>query len=193
MAYKFQAGDKEVTEHKDYMPFGVNTVKLVGAVSSQTEAGKDYIELTVENADGIEDNARVWFTGKASPYSYQTIQQIIVHSAKTDSAKEKARQAVEACQDSDELANLLNAKCEGAELWVTKYYDPTRTYENANGEVKRSINTNVYGYEPKLKPELMPKDEPVDNSVHGAAQFANNAATQAKASGDTVAIPAEWN
>jgi hypothetical protein len=85
----------------------------------------------------------------------------VVHSAKTDADKEKARMAVENCKDTDDLSNLINDKCVGAECWVTKYYDPTRTYSNNAGEVKKSINTNLYGYEPKLKPELMPQTDTV--------------------------------
>lgn len=180
MSYKLTKDDKMAKERKEYMPFGVNIVKLLGATAGETAAGKDYIELTVQNADGIEDNARVWFTGGASPYSYQTIQQIVVHHAKTDADKEKARLAVEKCQDSDELANLLNSKCEGAELWLTKYYDPSRTYMNASGETKKSINTSIYGYEPKLKPELMPKTDEVTPANGSQEVTLDN-------------IPAEWN
>lgn len=199
MSYAFKDGDKDAVERKEYMPFGVNTVTLLGATPGQTDAGKDYIELTVKNADGVEDNARVWFVGGASKYSFQTLQGIVVHSAKTPADKEKARMATEKCQSSDELADLLNSKSVGGELWLTKYYDPTRTYTNQSGEPKRSINTNVYAYEPKLKPELMPQEEaPVDNSVHGAAQFANDSAAKAMggtpATGEAAAnIPSEWN
>lgn len=179
MAYNFNDEDKTAEERKDYLPFGVNVCKLVGATAGQTEAGKDYIEVTV-NSNGIEDNARVWFTGGAAKYSFQTIQQIVVHSAKTDGAKEQARQAADKCKDTDELANLLNSKCVGAECWVTKYYDPSRTYENSSGETKKSINTNLYGYAPKLKPELMPVEGPKDE-VHAVDDDAQ------------VTIPDDWS
>lgn len=167
MAYKFNDEDKTAEERRDYLPFGVNRVKILGSTAGVTEAGKDYIEVTVESDEGIEDNARVWFTGGAAKYSFQTIQQIVVHSAKTDADKEKARMAVEKCADNDELSDLINSKCEGAECWVTKYYDPTRTYSNSAGEIKKSINTNLYGYEPKLKPELMPQTDTVAEVVDG--------------------------
>lgn len=186
MAYKFTSEDKVDVERKEYLPFGVNDVKLVGATAGETESGKDYIELTVANADGTEDNARVWFTGGASPYSFQTIKQIVTHAAKTDADKEKARMAVENTKDTDDMADLLNSKCVGGQLWVTKYLDPTRTYQNSNGEVKQSINTSIYGYEPKLKPELMPKEtsgnDAVDQTFPGA--------TAADAS---EGIPSSWN
>ena len=179
MSYKFNDEDKQAEARQEYLPFGVNVCKLVGATSGVTEAGKDYIAVTVDS-DGIEADARVWFTGGAAKYSFQTIQQIVVHSAKTDTAKEQARQATDKCQDTDALANLLNSKCVGAECWVTVYYDPARTYTNSNGELKKSINTNLYGYEPKLKPELLPVEGPKDE-VHPV-----NDDTE-------VTIPGEWN
>jgi hypothetical protein len=184
MAHKFSDEDKTAEERKDYLPFGVNTVKLVGATAGETESGKDYIEVTVATDDGIEDNARVWFTGGASKYSFQTIQQIVVHSAKTDSAKEKARMEVEKCVDTDEMTNLLNSKCVGAECWVTKYYDPTRTYVNQSGETKKSINTNLYGYEPKLKPELMPVEQPKDTIHPVDGEITDDG---------KINIPGQWN
>jgi hypothetical protein len=174
MAYKFTSEDKVDVERKEYLPFGVNDVKLVGATAGETESSKDFIELTVANADGVEDNARVWFTGGASPYSFQTIKQIVVHSAKTDADKEKARMAIENTVDTDEMVDLLNKRCVGGQLWVTKYLDPTRTYSNSAGEVKQSINTSIYGYEPKLKPELMPTETSgnaaVDSAFPGATK-----------------------
>jgi hypothetical protein len=157
MSYNFSDEDKVETntEFTDRLPFGVNDVQLVGATASETEAGKDFIELTVTNADGIEESARVWFTGGASQYSFNTIKQIVVHNAKTEADKEKARQAVENCKDTDEMADLLNSKCVGGQLWVTKYYDPARTYTNTNGQKRRSINTNIYGYAPKVNEQLL--------------------------------------
>lgn len=171
MSYKFNNEDRkqanEVSEQTERLPFGVNNVKLVGATASETPEGKEFLALTVSNGE-VEAEARVWFTGKASPYSLQTIQQIVVHSA-SEADKEKARMGVQTVADLDALADLLNKMCVGAELWVTVYYDPSRTYVNQNGETKRSINTNVYGYEPKLKPELMPSDKAVTDAFPGAA------------------------
>jgi hypothetical protein len=181
MAYKFNDEDKTAPERTDYLPFGVNTVEIVGATAGETDAGKDYIEVTVKLGD-IEDNARLWFTGGASKYSFQTLQQIVVHSAKTDADKEKARMAAEKCVDTDDMANLLNSKCVGAECWVTKYYDPTRTYSNANGDLKKSINTNLYGYKPNEKPELMPA--PADEIIPVEGNITDDG---------KINIPGQWN
>jgi hypothetical protein len=68
-------------------------------------------------------------------------------------------------KNPDELAQLMTEKCGGGELWFTKYYDAERTYQNTGGQTRRSINTNILGYEPKLKPELMPsKNDPLANT-----------------------------
>lgn len=162
MSYQFNDEDKEETSFPERMPFGVNRVQLVGVTAGETDAGKDFMELTVVNEAGLEETARVWFVGGASKYSFNTLRQIVVHSAKTDSDKEKARQAVESTVDNDALADLMNTKCVGCELWLTKYYDPERTYTTENGTF-RSINKNIYGYEPKEKPELMPNKQGADD------------------------------
>lgn len=190
MSYNFSDEDKVETntEFTDRLPFGVNDVQLVGATSGQTEAGKDYIELTVTNKDGIEESARVWFTGGASQYSFNTVKQIVVHNAKTDADKEKARAAVENCTNTDEMADLLNSKTVGGQLWVTKYYDPNRTYQNASGQTRRSINTNIVGYEPKEKPELLNLKQIGEDTVHpvGDTPLGGEDVT------GKVEVPGEW-
>lgn len=185
MAYKFSDDDKAATDDfKERIPFGVSEVTLVGATAGQTDDGKDFIELTVADKTGTEDNARVWFTGGASPYSFQTIRQIVVHTA-SEADKEKARMSVENCKDTDDLADLLNTKCLGKQLWFTKFYSPDRTYTNSQGETKRSIDNKVYGYLPKDRPELMPDgQEPLN-----AADFPGDE----KPTGDAAAnIPDGW-
>lgn len=161
MAYQFNEDDKVEREFAEKLPYGVSKVQLVGATAGATDDEKDWIDLEITTEDGIEDTARVWFTGKAAPYSFNTLRQIAVHNGKDDAEKEKIREAVEACADSDALAELLNTKVAGGELWFTKYLDPSRTWTDNDGNVRQSVNKNVYGYEPKLKPELMPKQAPL--------------------------------
>lgn len=164
MPYQFNDDDKEAREFKERIPFGVTKVKLVGAIAAETANGSDYIELTVVDEAGTEETARCYFTEKAAKYSFDTIRQIAIHNA-SEANKEKARLAVEGVKDSEELADLLNSKVAGGELWFTKYYDPTRTYVGGDGQTRPSVNTNVYGYEPKLKPELMPKPKANDGNI----------------------------
>jgi hypothetical protein len=159
MAHKFNDDEKKVQEFAERMPFGVSKVQLVFAEADHTEAGKEFIKLTVANEAGIEDSAMLWFVGGAANISFNTLRQIAVHSGKDEAQKQKIGEAIDAVEDTESLCALFNEKLIGAELWFTKYYDPKRTYQNSAGYTKKSINNNVYGYEPKLKPELMPQDE----------------------------------
>lgn len=159
MAHEFNSDEKEVKEFSDRIGFGVHTVQLVGGEAGTDANGKDYIDVAVVSEDGIEETVRMWFTGGASNISFNTLRQILVHSVADEANKATVRDTVDAVKNTDELAELLN-KATGGELWMTKYYDPTRTYTNAQGQTRRSINANIYGYQPKLKPELMPQDAP---------------------------------
>ena len=156
MAYKFNDESKAVKEFGDYLPFGVHKVQLMLAEAGETDAGKPFIEINFATEDGIEDKARVWFVSDANAnISFNTLRQMLVHNT-PEGHKDKARDAVDAVKDIDELATLLNEKMMAGEFWVTKYYDPSRTYTNQAGDTKKSINTNMYGYEPKARPDLMP-------------------------------------
>lgn len=157
MSHEFSQEEKEVQEFSDRIGFGVTKVKLIGCEAGTTEDGKDFIETVITTDDGIEEKVRSWFTGGASKISFNMFRQVAVHQAKTDETKQAARDAVDAVKNTEELAALMTEKCFGGELWFTKYYDADRTYENTAGQRRRSINTNILGYEPKLKPELMPK------------------------------------
>lgn len=155
MAFNFSDEDKTVSEFKENIPFGKHEVQITGAIADVTEAGKDFIAVGIVDVDGVEDEVRLWFTGGASNISFNTLRQVAVHCADTEEAKEEARQKVDAVQNGDDLAALISELCSGKKVWYTKYYDPSRTYTTENGTF-RSINKNIYGYEPKLKPELMP-------------------------------------
>ena len=158
---KFSSEQKEVKEFKDdYFTYGVHKVKLGVADHGKTEDGKEYIDITVVSEDGEkEDTARVWFTTEKSiNYSFNVLRTIIVHNA-PEAKKDEARKLADAVETTEALADLINEKCMGGDLWFTKYPDPERTYTNQAGEVKKSINKNVMGYEPKERPELLPKEQ----------------------------------
>jgi hypothetical protein len=183
MAYSFNDGDKAASDFAPRLPFGVSNVVITDARTGATDSGSEYIELDVENAEGISESVRVYFTDKAAKYSFQTLRQIIIHNA--DAAnKEKARLAVESVGDSDELVAILKKKTIGGQAWVEKYYDPSRTYQGSDGNTYRSVNTNLRGYEPKLKPELL--EAPKNNTV--STPFGAATEAPADASG---AIPAD--
>lgn len=195
MSHEFNDDEKVVQEFTERMDFGVHTVKLVSAEAGTDNNDKDYVEVTVVSEDGIEEAVRLWFVGGASNISFNTIRQILVHSVDTDEKKAAVRDGVDATKNTDELVAMLN-KAAGtgkAELWLTKYYDPTRTYQNAQGQKRRSINTSIYGYQPKLKPELMPKTDDV-KAVQDAMPGAQEVPFESKgdAAGSTVPEKDAW-
>jgi hypothetical protein len=195
---KLSDENKKVSEFNDsqWFGYGVHKVQLGLFELGGTEEGeKEYIEITVmDPEDGeITDTARVWFTTEAAAnYSFNALRQIYVHNA-PEKAKDAARDTFDAIPDTEKLVELLNEKLIGKEAWFTKYPSPTRTYVNQTGETKKSIDKNVLGYEPKLKPELLPKtDEVIDDiDIDKPITAADLGGEEAK--GDAAAgIPKGW-
>lgn len=147
-----------------WFDYGVHKVQLgLFELGGTDEGEKEYIEITVmDPEDGDRtDTARVWFTSEAAAnYSFSVLRQIYVHNAPKDK-KDAARDTFDAIPDTEKLVELLNEKLIGKEAWFSKYPSPTRTYLAADGTTKKSIDKNVYGYEPKPKPELLPKEDEV--------------------------------
>lgn len=173
----------------NWFGFGVHKVKIGLIELRETDDGKEFVEFTLLGDNDEEDTARMWLTSdKAVNFSFNVCRQIYVHNA-PEAAKDAARDTMDAVKDTKELVEKLNEKLIGGECWFTKYLDPTRTYEAADGTTKQSVNKNVYGYEPKLRADLMPKDvqasgnTAVDKTFPGAE----------KASGDAASgIPKNW-
>lgn len=181
---KFTDEDKSVREFSDgnYFDFGVHKVTMGAFTLDTTTSGKEFIEVTVLGENGEEDTARVWFTTpKAANYSFNTFLSICVHNTPEDK-REAVRATFDALAGTEELLALLNDKMVGKQCWFTKYYDAERTYTNQNGDIKRSVNKNITGYEPKLKPELMPQRDVI-------AEMGGERETVAKGSAE---IPAQW-
>lgn len=165
---KFTDDTKQVKEFSDgnWFAFGVHKVQIVSIGLDKTDDGKEFVEVEVVGENGEEDKARVWFTTeKAANFSFNVLRQIYVHNA-PDDKKDEARDTMDAVKTTDELVEKLQERLLGKECWFTKYLDPTRTYTNKQtGEVKQSVNKNIYGYEPKLHPELMPKEAGTGNAA----------------------------
>lgn len=182
---KFNDTDKLLKDiFDDRLEFGVHKVKMTVATAEKSDEGKEYIEIHIvgPKPDEIEDKARFYFVGGATNISFNEISRIIMHNtpeAKKDAMKKK----ITALEDPEAMAALLNEVCTGGELWLTKYYDPKRTYTNAKGETKKSVNTNLYGYEPKLKPELMPAPK-VEANLEVPFESASDASATVPAKGD---------
>lgn len=153
---KFNDENKAVKEfNNDYFSFGIHEVQMQLFTVETNDNGNEYLEVGVVGKDSEEDSVRLYLTEKAANYTFNTMRQIFVHIAPEDK-REEAGKLIDAVKDSDELIKLLNDKALGGKCWYTKYYDPKTTYVNKAGETKRSVNTNIYGYEPKPRPELMP-------------------------------------
>lgn len=183
MSFKLNDEDKEVREFQESLPFGVSVVQVTGALAGQNDNGKDYIEVGVVNEAGIEDAVKLWFTGGASNISFNTLRAVAVHCAGDDEkAKEDARQKVDAVADGDELAQIISEICTGKKIWYSKYYDAKgRTFTNEHGTFK-SVNRNIHAYEPKARPDLMPKPadengDAVTDAFPGAENITNEAAS----------------
>lgn len=188
---KFNEDVKSVKEFSDsnWFGFGVHKVHIGAIELSETESGKEYVEVTVLGDNEEEDSARVWFTSeKAANYSFNVLRQIYVHNA-PEEKKDAARDTMDAVKDTEELVAKLNDRLIGGECWFTKYPDPERTYLDASGNIKQSINKNIYGYEPKPRPDLLPADserltkDNLDKHFPGAEEVKGDAAN---------GIPSNW-
>lgn len=191
---KFNDETKAVKEFGggNWFDFGVHKVQMILFENGGLEDGQsEYVEVSVGDPEDGEktDTVRLYFTEKAANYSFNTFRQIAVHNAGSDKGKDAARDAIDAVQDTTELVELLNDKLIGKECWFTKYYDPKRTYESQSGEVKKSVNKNIYGYEPKLKPELMPDQAGVADSDKVTDAFPDSEKVKGDAAGN---IPKGW-
>jgi hypothetical protein len=159
---KFTDEEKAVKEFNDNnFKFGVHKVAIMQF--DLTEKGnKECVEVSITGENGEEDTAVVWLsTPAARNYTFNVLRGIYVHNA-PEEAKDAARDSFDAVEDPEAMVKLLNEKLIGAECWFTKFYDPTRKYLNGKGEERRSVNKNVYGYEPKERPDLMPRGESDD-------------------------------
>lgn len=190
MTYNFNEEDKQVKKFSERIGFGIHKVQLVGAEAGTNNEGKDFVAVTVVSEDGIEEEVRLWFVGGAANISFNTLRQILVHSVDTDEKKQTVRDGVDAASNADELATMLN-KAAGSELWLTKYLDPKRTYQNAQGQIRPSINTNIMGYEPKLKPELMPRTDTRIVDAQAAFPGAQEVPFESKSDAPGSTVPAK--
>lgn len=185
---KFNDETKAVKEFSDSnrLPFGVSKVQISAIGLDHTDDNKEFVEVEVVGANGEEDSSRLWFTSdKAANFSFNVLRQIYVHNA-PEEVKEAARETMDAVKTTEELVEKLQEKLLGGECWFTKYYDPSRTYTTDSGTF-RSVNRNVFGYEPKLRTDLMPQEAAggtaVDKTFPGATP----------ADSDTTGgIPKQW-
>lgn len=166
----------EETKESGYFEFGVHEVKIAKTKIDKHD-NKPYAEIFVEN-DSAEDRARLWLhTPDTRRISIDTVRKILVHNQEDESIKQKIREKIQQIKNLADFAALLE-KTVGCTAWFKVSEDEDRTYKK-NGEIKKSINRRIYGYEPKsdtsktqaeTKPETQEPeapdnfDEPVDLS-----------------------------
>lgn len=167
---KFNEDNKTVKEFSsgNWFAYGVHKVHIVLVELGETDASKEYVEVTILGDNEEEDTARVWFTtDKAANYSFNVLRQIYVHNAPEDK-KDTARDEMDGVADTKELVDLLQ-KTVGGNCWFTKYPSADRTYQAQDGTTKRSIDKNIMGYEPQLQADRIPKETEQFNPGTGAA------------------------
>jgi hypothetical protein len=148
---KFTDEDKvEKVFNNNYFGEGIFKVQIVSVKAGETDKGSEYFEFELVGEGGEEGNARVYFTEKAKPYSFNTIRAIFVHNAVNDAAKEKTRKAIDAVKDTDELLKLCEA-LRGKECWLLVEKTGEKYTSKSNGREYDQLNKNIYGYEPKMK------------------------------------------
>jgi len=151
-----------------YFGEGVHKVKIQGVVADTSpNSGSEYFEFGLLGENGEEGNARVYWTEKSQPYSFNTIRDIFVHNTKEEN-KDKVRDMVNATSNTDELLKLCQDSLEGKEAWL-KVEKSGTTYVNGAGETKESYNRNIYGYEPRMTKKsddeiLEEMNQPIDTS-----------------------------
>lgn len=161
---KFNAEDKkEIAQGgAGFYEEGVYEVQIVDVTGGVTDKGSEFFEFEVTDSDEREGKVRAYFTDAAKPYSFNTIRNIFVHNT-VEKNKDKIREMVDACEDTDALLKLC-AELRGKDAWLLVqktgdvYTNPTsgKTYDN--------VNRNLYGYEPKFTPSATPSNPQNDTA-----------------------------
>lgn len=165
---EFNMTAEDYTEN-NYFEYGVHKVTIEGTVLDKTDDGRAFVDIGVKGENGESDRARMWLhTEKAGKYTLRTIQGLCTHNAKTETGKDKVRNAFVGKIDEKKLRSFLD-QMDGYEAWFKVEQDPTRTYVNSAGEERPSLNKDIYSYEPKPKKitveDILPGAEESDDEV----------------------------
>ncbi len=164
---EFTDEHKKEYEGGKYFDFGVHTVTIMKVEFGLTEKdGKEYVEITVQDDpkadEPRETEVRLWFTNdKSIRYSLNTIKGIFSHNTPKEK-REAVKKEVNKVSDTEELDKLMQ-KLVGKEAFIEVSEDEVRTFEDKDGNVRPSINRNIYGYKPEPK---MVKAEPRVSSTN---------------------------
>lgn len=136
----------EETRESTFFNFGTHQIQI-----AKTQFGKHddkpYLDIFVQN-DAAEDRARLWLhTPETRRISIDTVRKILVHNQADEEIKQKIRDKFQQIKNLADFSALAE-KTIGATAWLKVSEDENRSYER-DGEVKKSINRRLYGYQPK--------------------------------------------
>lgn len=137
----------------NYFEQGVHKIQISSLEFGFTEDKdeKEYCEITVVDPDNGEktDKVRLWFHSEgARGFSFSTLRAIFVHNAPEDK-KDEIREKFNAIKGTEDLEKACQKMLPGKEAWFSIYESDTRTYQDEKGNVRKSFDKNLTGYEPK--------------------------------------------
>lgn len=167
----FNQETKKEVSNNQYFGEGVHVVTILG-ITSDTSTDKEFWKVELEGENGEEGDARLYWTEKAAPYSFNTIRQIFVHNT-VDANKDKIRATVDATNNTAELLKLSQSLI-GKKAWY-KVEKSGGQYLGSDGTMKDSYNKNLFGYEPKMKKvtadDLISQSTPAEQTDIDAIPF----------------------
>lgn len=140
---------EEDVKESTYFTQGVHAVTITEAGFEKNPNGKVFLNVKVEGVNGEQGEARLWFTGAATPFSVDKIRKIFIHNAKDDDQKQKVRDFFKNMKSLYEMSQLVQ-KLPGKSCWYT-VEKTEETYTDNNGDEKHRYDRNIWGYEPKPK------------------------------------------
>lgn len=140
---------EEDVKESTFFTTGVHKVSITEAAFEKNASEKVFLRIAVKGVEGQEGEAKLWFTGGATPFSVDKIRKIFVHNAEDDEQKQKVRDYFKGMKSLYDLSQLAG-KLPGKECWYT-VEKTEETYVDQNGDERYRYEKNIWAYEPKLK------------------------------------------
>jgi hypothetical protein len=154
---------EEDLKESTYFTEGVHAVTITEASFEKNPNDKVFLNVKVESVNGEQGEARLWFTGAATPFSVDKIRKIFVHNAKDDDQKQKVRDFFKNMKSLYEMSQLVQ-KLPGKSCWYT-IQKTEETYIDNNGDEKYRYERSIWAYEPKLKNKSEKSTEDITEDI----------------------------
>lgn len=154
-AEKMQENIKNDRGNQPYLGVGSHNVVVSSVELIKANSGTLGMKFNVENSDG-RGNATMWLSEAALPYTIENVSRLMVHNA-PEGKKDEVRVFMANVNSAKEIfsivAETLKTRAKKnlafeAVLNVTEDKSG-RTYTNAQGEVKPSLNSSIQTWHPK--------------------------------------------